>query len=140
MRRISVSLVALAIVGALGAMNNGCANGDTTATATGGSIGSGGSTGTGGAVGSGGSPATGGAPGTGGATGTGGTPATGGTTGTGGATGAAGGSGFGQPVCGSTGAGTAIAKGVACTGTDPQLCYKTCGPVSIGVKSETCVS
>jgi hypothetical protein len=195
MRWISVSVVALAIVGALGAMN-GCANGDTTATATGGStgtgglVGSGGSpatggvtgtggiTATGGTLGTGGAPATGGTgggppvtppatggatgtagakgtggtpstggttgtggtPSTGGTTGTGGTPATGGTTGTGGATGAAGGSGFGQPVCGNTGAGTAIAKSVACSSTDPQLCYKTCGPASIGVKSETCVA
>jgi len=32
----------------------------------------------------------------------------------------------------------AIAKGVTCAASDPQLCYKTCGPASIGVKSETC--
>jgi hypothetical protein len=197
MRRISVSLVALTIACALGAMN-GCANGDTSSKGTGGSTGSGGGTGgspatggvngtggitatggtpgtggtiatggtpgtggtpaTGGSPGTGGTPSTGGAPGTGGTPstggttgtggtpstggtiGTGGTPATGGTTGTAGATGTAGSSGFGQPICGSTGAGTAIAKAVPCTSTDPQLCYKTCGPASIGVKSETCTS
>jgi hypothetical protein len=31
-------------------------------------------------------------------------------------------------------------KGGACGPTDPQLCYKTCGPQSIGYKSETCSS
>jgi hypothetical protein len=39
-----------------------------------------------------------------------------------------------------TAAGTAIAKAVACTASDPQLCYKTCGPASSGAKSETCSS
>jgi hypothetical protein len=43
-----------------------------------------------------------------------------------------------QPACGTTGAGTAIAKGVACATTDTQLCYKTCGPMNVGFKSETC--
>ncbi|HVZ85991.1 MAG TPA: hypothetical protein VHG72_03430, partial [Polyangia bacterium] len=71
---------------------------------------------------------------------TGGTPGTGGATSTG--TGGAGGSGtFGQPVCGTTGANVAIAKSVACTSTDTQLCYKTCGPSGAsGVKSETCTN
>jgi hypothetical protein len=189
MRRISVSLVALTIVCALGTIN-GCANGDTSSkgtgtggspatggtpgggaangtggapstggapgtggtpatggvTGTGGAIATGGITGTGGTPSTGGTLGTGGTPSTGGTTGTGGTPSTGGTTGTGGTpstggtTGSAGSSGFGQPICGSTGAGTAIAKSVPCTATDPPLCYKTCGPASIGVKSETCTS
>ncbi len=97
-----------------------------------------GTTGTGGApaTGTGGqTTATGGAPGTGGTTtaGTGGT-----TTSTGGTPGTAGASGFGQPACGNTEAGTAIAKGVTCSATDTALCYKTCGPEKTGVKSETC--
>src|SRR5450631_2984954 len=199
MRPISLSVVALVIVGALGTMI-GCASGDTAVTGTGGSKGTGGSsnsggttgtggtpstggttgtggtpatggvtgsggvvatggvqgtggapntggtTGTGGVQGTGGTPSTGGTTGTAGTTGTGGTPSTGGVTGTGGTpstggtTGTAGSGGFGQPICGSNSAGTAIAKSVACTATDPQLCYKTCGPASIGVKSETCTT
>ena len=163
MRRISCSVVALVAVGLLGT-TVGCQSGDTATTGTGGSNGSGGSSSTGGSTGTGGTPSTGGVtgtggtpatggvvgtggtPSTGGVIGTGGTPSTGGTTGaggtpgTGGTTGTAGSSGFGQPICGSTGANTAIAKGVACTATDPQLCYKTCGPASIGVKSETCTT
>lgn len=189
MRRISVSVVALFFVGALGT-GIGCQSGDTVSSGTGGSSpkGSGGSPSTGGTTGTGGTPSTGGVtgtggvvatggvtgtggvvatggttgnpippttggttgtggtPSTGGTTGTGGTPSTGGTTGTGGThstggtTGTAGSSGFGQPACGSNGAGTAIAKAVACTATDPQLCYKLCGPASIGVKSETCTT
>ncbi len=72
----------------------------------------------------------------------GGTTGSAGTTGAAGTTGSAGasGTGFGQPVCGNNSAGTAIGKGIACTSTDPQLCYKTCGPASIGAKSETCSS
>jgi hypothetical protein len=31
-------------------------------------------------------------------------------------------------------------KGGACTATDPQLCWKTCGPQSSGYKSETCTN
>ena len=114
--------------------------------ATGGVTGTGGTPSTGGVTGTGGTPSTGGTTGTAGVKGTGGTPSTGGTTGTGGTpstggtTGTAGSSGFGQPICGSTGASTAIAKGVACTATDLQLCYKACGPASIGVKSETCTT
>jgi hypothetical protein len=42
------------------------------------------------------------------------------------------------PICGTNLAGTAIGKGVACVPEDVQLCYKTCGPEGIGVKSETC--
>jgi hypothetical protein len=37
-------------------------------------------------------------------------------------------------------AGPAPTKGGACTSSDPQLCYKTCGPESIGFKSETCTA
>ena len=44
------------------------------------------------------------------------------------------------PMCGANSAGTAIAKNVACTATDPQLCYKTCGPQNSGFKSETCTN
>jgi hypothetical protein len=35
-------------------------------------------------------------------------------------------------------AGEVPTKGGVCTATDSQLCYKTCGPLSIGFKSETC--
>ena len=35
-------------------------------------------------------------------------------------------------------AGEAPTKGGVCTPSDTQLCYKTCGPLSIGFKSETC--
>src|SRR5436190_36907 len=62
----------------------------------------------------------------------GGTTGTAGTTGAGG-TGGTGTAGFGQPLCAST-----VAKGSACTATDVQLCYKTCGPQNLGRKSETC--
>lgn len=45
------------------------------------------------------------------------------------------------PLCAglTTAAGPAPTKGGACTAADPQLCYKTCGPESIGFKSETCM-
>jgi hypothetical protein len=44
-------------------------------------------------------------------------------------------------VCGMTSAGVAIGKNVPCTDSDPQLCYKTCGPTnSGGWKSETCTN
>jgi hypothetical protein len=43
-----------------------------------------------------------------------------------------------HPLCGTTSAGTAIAKGVACTAADPQLCFKPCGNIGVGLKSETC--
>jgi hypothetical protein len=39
-----------------------------------------------------------------------------------------------------TEAGVAPTKGGACTAKDSQLCYKTCGPQSIGFKSETCTN
>ena len=39
-----------------------------------------------------------------------------------------------------TAAGQAPAKGGACTASDPQLCYKSCGPLSVGFKSETCTN
>jgi len=75
-----------------------------------------------------------------GCTGTGGSGgSTGAGSGTGGAGGGAGGTGgggsFGQPACPAT-----ITKGGACSQTDLQFCYKTCGPEKSGVKSETCQS
>ena len=39
-----------------------------------------------------------------------------------------------------TAGGVAPTKGGTCTATDPALCYKTCGPQSIGFKQETCPS
>jgi hypothetical protein len=48
-----------------------------------------------------------------------------------------------SPLCDAvppTAAGQAPTKGGACTASDPQLCYKTCGPQSIGFKSETCTN
>ena len=108
----------------------GCGGSNTGTTGTGGAP----ATGTGGTTTSTGGTTT---AGTGGTTtaGTGGT-----TTSTGGTPGTAGASGFGQPACGNTTAGTAIAKGVTCTDADTALCYKTCGPEKTGVKSETCPS
>jgi len=76
----------------------------------------------------------------------GGTTAAGGATVTssGGTTGAAGASGTGafEPLCANliTAAGASPTKGGVCTSADPSLCYKTCGPKSIGFKSETCPS
>jgi hypothetical protein len=72
---------------------------------------------------------------------TGGTTATtGGTTATTG--GAATGTDMFTPLCGTltTEAGPAPTKGGVCTTSDPALCYKTCGPQSVGFKSETCTS
>src|SRR5437762_1633157 len=123
----------LAVTALLAFQLSGCGSGG-----GGGGSGKGGTTGTGGSS----SPGTGGSstPGTGGSP----TPGTGGSSagGTGGtAAGGSGGtgtSGFGQPACGNTAAGTSIAKGVPCTAADTQLCYKTCGPQTIGRKSETC--
>jgi len=74
----------------------------------------------------------------GGATGTAGSAAgTAGSTGT-----AGGGSGTFTPLCAglTTAAGVAPTKAGACTASDPQLCYKTCGPESKGYKSETCTA
>jgi len=78
---------------------------------------------------------------TGGATGAAGTTGAAGAAGTTGAAGASGTSPY-QPLCkGLVTVGSAEpAKLVACTDADPQLCYKTCGPKSIGFKSETCVN
>jgi hypothetical protein len=72
--------------------------------------------------------------------GTAGTTGVGGTTGlagsnAGGTTGAGGSTGFGEPACLS-----AVAKGVACTAADQQMCFKTCGPIKSGVKLETCTT
>jgi hypothetical protein len=39
-----------------------------------------------------------------------------------------------------TAAGMAPAKAGACAASDTQLCYKTCGPQSLGFKSETCTN
>ena len=70
------------------------------------------------------------------------TTPTGGATAVAGTTGAAGASGTStyQPMCKGlvTVGGAEPAKLVVCTDADPQLCYKTCGPKSIGFKSETC--
>jgi hypothetical protein len=53
-----------------------------------------------------------------------------------------GGTTLGDPSCDvtRTSAGAEIKKGVACTDQDPQLCWRTCGPGSVGWKSETCVA
>jgi len=142
--------------------------GTTGTTPTGGTISTGGAApATGGAITTGGAaPATGGAistggaaPTTGGAISTGGAtvvPATGGIIATGGATvvpamgGAVdagespgtddGGTSAFQPLCSAlaTAAGVSPTKGGICAAADPQLCYKTCGPKSVGFKSETC--
>jgi hypothetical protein len=119
------------------------AGGTAGTTPTGGTIGTGGATvapTTGGTIGTGGAtvaPATGGTIDAGETTGTsdGGTIDAGETTGT-----SDGGTSAFQPVCKGlvTAGGAEPAKGVVCTATDPQLCYKTCGPKSIGFKSETC--
>ena len=95
---------------------------------------------------SGGAPAaagagTGGAPASGGAS-TGGASASGGAS-SGGASASGGASGMFAPLCSAvpvTAAGTAPAKGGACTDADTQLCWKTCGPKSSGYKSETCTT
>ena len=81
----------------------------------------------------GGNGATGGTMGAGGSSGgTGGTTPTGGTTG----------GGAFNPLCSTllTAASVAPTKNGICVDTDPQLCYKTCGPNSIGFKSETCTA
>ncbi len=50
------------------------------------------------------------------------------------------GTGTFSPLCQGlvTAGGDVPGKGVTCTDADPQLCYKTCGPSSMGFKSETC--
>ena len=64
--------------------------------------------------------------------------AAGGTTGAAGATGS---TNF-QPLCAllTTAAGVSPTKNGLCTATDPQSCYKTCGPQSVGFKTETCTT
>ena len=66
------------------------------------------------------------------------TPAT---TGAGGTAGATGGTTF-EPLCADllTAANLAPTKNGICVDTDPQRCYKTCGPESIGFKSEQCTA
>jgi hypothetical protein len=75
-----------------------------------------------------------------GTTGNGGTttPAT---TGAGGVAGTTGTAAY-EPLCSGllTAAGVVPAKGGTCVDTDPPLCYKTCGPQSIGFRSETCTA
>jgi hypothetical protein len=125
------------LAGALAFQAAGCGSSNEPSTAGSGGTG-GASTGTGGATtGTGGTTTT-GSGGTGGSTtGSGG----GGAGGTSGAGGAGGGGNF-SPLCSAvpvTAAGEAPTKGGVCTASDSQLCYKTCGPLSIGFKSETCV-
>ena len=43
-----------------------------------------------------------------------------------------------HPLAGVTLAQEAVAKGVACVPSDQQVAYKTCGPLNVGYKSETC--
>ena len=46
-----------------------------------------------------------------------------------------------SPLCASliTASGASPSKGVPCVAADPQFCFRTCGPESIGFKRETCV-
>ncbi|MBN2576918.1 MAG: hypothetical protein JXP73_20310 [Deltaproteobacteria bacterium] len=128
--------------GSGGDSSTGGAVGSGGAMASGGAAGSGGDSGSAGAAGSGGETSSGGSVGSGGETGSGGAESTGGQTGAGGASGAGGATTTGtfEPLCTglTTVAGVAPAKNGVCTDDDPQLCYKTCGPQSIGFKSETC--
>lgn len=108
------------------------------ATSGGGSAGTGGSGGT--AAGSGGSaPTTGGTSGEGGM-GEGGTTAQGGSAGSAGSTMNPPPHPDFMPPCfaSTTGAGEEILKGVSCTSTDPQTCYRPCGPAQVGWKLEEC--
>jgi hypothetical protein len=115
--------------------------GDTTLGGTGGTLSSGGSSGTGGdTTGTGGMTAGGPGAGAGGTLPSGGSGTTGGAAGapatTGGSAGLGGSAGSTdtqyQPVCDDS-----VVKGGTCDGAS-QSCYKTCGPDSIGFKSETC--
>ncbi len=122
---------------ALLALLLGCSSSNQPATGgTGGAV----AAGTGGATSSGGTTGA----GTGGTTGSGAggaaTASSGGATGAAGQSGAAGASGFGQPACATTSAGAAVKKGGACTASDQQMCFNTCGPEKSGVKSETCTA
>lgn len=111
----------------------GCGGSNTGSTGAAGTTGS--STGVAGTTGSTGVAGTTGSTGVAGTTGSTGAAGTTGSTGTAGTTGTS-----GTAPCGSTAAGTAIAKGVACTSTDTQLCTKTCGPEKAGTKTETCTA
>lgn len=116
------------------------AGGTTDITPTGGAISTGGATlapATGGIISSGGatvSTLTGGTIATGGVA-----PATGGAIDAGDITADSGTSAF-QPLCANlmTAAGSSPTNRGVCVAADPQLCYKTCGPKSVGFKSETC--
>jgi hypothetical protein len=66
-----------------------------------------------------------------GGAGTGGSSAPGGTTGSGGGSGS-GGTAFGEPACPDR------VRGGGCSPTDPQVCYRTCGPEKTGVRANTC--
>jgi hypothetical protein len=127
-----LTLQVLAAVSAVEAAGCGGDNEPSTTTTAGGTGGA--TTGSGGATtGSGGS---GGA-----TTGTGGAGGTTGGSG-GGGTGGSGGGGSFSPLCSAvprTQAGEEPTKGGVCTASDPQLCYKTCGPQSIGFKWEKCM-
>ena len=107
------------------------AGGTTSTGNSGGTLGRGGSSESGGDLGLSGGAPSGGMFGTGGIAPNGGSRASGGTPGSGG-TSASGGSPF-QPLCGDE-----VAKGNPCDQSSTQFCYKTCGPNSIGYKSETC--
>jgi len=145
---LGIGLAVAALVASIhvtGCGDSGGGGGSTGTAGSGGSGDSGGSTGTAGTTGTGGTTGVAGTTGQGGtsSTGTAGsgtagssTAGTAGATGTGGATGAGGTTGaFGQPACLGT-----VTKGGACAATDQQLCFKTCGPQSRGVKSETCTN
>ena len=114
----------------------GCGGSNSPSTGTAGTNGAAGTTGSGaaGTTGSGAAGTTG--SGTAGTTGSGAAGTTG--SGTAGTTGAGGSSAV--AACTTTGAGTSIAKGIACTATDTQLCTKTCGPEKTGTKTETCTA
>jgi hypothetical protein len=140
------SLASLASIYAFGGLACSSSNAPATSSSAGTPAVSAGAPGAGGA--SAGAPAvTAGAPGV--TAGSGGTDATAGAPsagapGTAGApTGGAGASGGGMytPLCAglTTAGGMAPGKAVVCTAADPQLCYKTCGPQSVGYKSETCI-
>jgi hypothetical protein len=128
-----VFVLTLQVLAAVFAVEAAGCSGDNEPSTNPGTGGSGGAT-----MGSGGSGgATTGSGGSGGATTGSGGAGGGGTAGSGGS----GGGGTFSPLCSAvprTQAGEEPTKGGACVAADPQLCYKTCGPQSIGFKSETC--
>jgi len=137
-RRVFLCAGALALVAQLFVVDGCGSNDPALSVGTGGHVASSGTGGDSASAGTGGAaPAT----GTGGAgeTGTGGTTpgaGVGGSNSAGGSgAGGSGTTGFGQPGCPST-----VTKGGICAATDPQLCYKTCGPEKTGVKTETCTA